>query len=882
MRCTIPEISWHNREPVLSVDIHPLSNDFYRLASGGGDSHILIWQMTLCENGSVKQEVISDLTRHQKAVNTVRWSSSGHYLASADDDANIIVWQLKSDNIPMLEGETDDKEIWVVYKVLRGHKEDIYDLCWSVDDSKLFSGSIDNTAILWDLSKGKMDHILSDHKGFVQGVAWDPKNQFLATISTDRICRFFDITGKHVKARIHKGKLPVSQDHFLYEKESKYFHDDTFKSFFRRLQFTPDGSMLIVPSGHMQADDCKKILNATLVFTMDNWNEPAAVLPLPKQCSTVVRCCPILFQHHEDGPDPLVKTPYRMIFAVGADHDVILYDTQQTVPFAWFHQIHYTRLTDLTWSKDGLLLIASSTDGFCALITFEPGELGEPYVKDESDIEENPMDVSGCLDLMSKDENVDINNKLEKEVELKKKTSFIAKWVQNTPQKQKPVPDKTVPRAKISDVQDIIEISDDENAPKVLKKELRVEINRLFPRRITPTTIIKSDDQKLIAKPIEVRRKPRDVDAKPIEIRRKPRDTEIKPVGMMPKPTNVEAKPIAVRRKPREPEASHNNVKEFEKDCSTPDSISGYSTENKEMCSANEGLTETDKSKILESESSVCEKGVTENVQNKDLNSDTHKIVIISENLSEGQECKSKVTKPSRKVVKDLTKQWGTSSEEKHTPNKDSQIHKEHKSMTSSSKKPSTGKRKKEDPPRVKMNSLVRKKLNTGTPPKNNSLLNFLKSSAGKKKGVESEASAIIEIDLGAEEARDAWGKESKTNPASSNLEALGTEEDCTEDFSLQLEDSQDNNEKSVKEKEDTFCETMEVDQQHTVSEVSDSEKKTKNFDSVVTDTSDDSNDSVIHKKLEGNLTNKVPRRVPLITLSSPKDKKKQNRTEQS
>ncbi|KAG5868924.1 hypothetical protein JTB14_019830 [Gonioctena quinquepunctata] len=437
MRCTIPEISWHNREPILSVDIHPLSNEFYRLASGGGDSHILIWQMTICENGSVKQELVSDLTRHQKAVNTVRWSSSGQYLASADDDANIIVWQLKNDNIPLLEGETEDKEVWIVHKILRGHKEDIYDLCWSADDSKLFSGSIDNTAILWDLSKGKMDHILSDHKGFVQGVACDPKGQFLATISTDRMCRLFDVTGKQVKARIHKGKLPVPSGHFLFEKESKYFHDDTFKSFFRRLQFTPDGSLLIVPSGHIQADDCKKILNATLIFTMDNWSEPAAVLPLPKQCSTVARCCPILFEHQEDGPEPLVKTPYRMIFAVGADHDVILYDTQQTVPFAWFHQIHYTRLTDLSWSSDGLLLIASSTDGFCALITFAPGELGKPYVKEESEAEENQLDISGCSELISKDENVDINNKLEKEVELKKKPTFITQWIQNTPTKKK-------------------------------------------------------------------------------------------------------------------------------------------------------------------------------------------------------------------------------------------------------------------------------------------------------------------------------------------------------------------------------------------------------------------------------------------------------------
>lgn len=45
MKCTIPEISWHNRDPVLSIDIQPKTTDtqeFYRLASGGTDSHVLV------------------------------------------------------------------------------------------------------------------------------------------------------------------------------------------------------------------------------------------------------------------------------------------------------------------------------------------------------------------------------------------------------------------------------------------------------------------------------------------------------------------------------------------------------------------------------------------------------------------------------------------------------------------------------------------------------------------------------------------------------------------------------------------------------------------------------------------------------------------------
>ncbi|CAH1999988.1 unnamed protein product [Acanthoscelides obtectus] len=565
MKCTIPEISWHNREPVLSVDIHPISSEFYKLASGGGDSHVLIWQMTITENGAVKQEVVSDLTRHQRAVNCVRWSPEGKFLASADDDAYIIVWQLKTDNVPLLEGDNENKETWVVHKVLRGHKEDIYDLSWSIDGSKLFSGSVDNTAILWDLAKGKMEHILTDHKGFVQGVSWDPKKQFLSSLSTDRICRLFDISGKHVKARIQKGTVPVPSNHFLSGKEVKYFHDDTFKSFFRRLEFSPDGSLLVVPSGRMEAEDCKKVLCATLMFAIDNYNLPCAVLPLPNQCSTVVRFCPILFNLREDGPEPVVKLPYRMVFAVGTDHDIILYDTQQKEPFARFHQIHYTRVTDLTWSQDGLLLTASSTDGFCALVTFDVGELGTPYVKEDSCCSEaasktsiisssqdakpievrkmprdqatqqaktievrkqprcdmNPInDAANGETPVEGQEKVEVKEQIITAVE-KKRSSFLEQWALKTP------PKKTQ-KQKV-DPEQVIAILDEENDEAMaegkaeeLSQEIKDQIHKLIPSKADSKTTISSSQG---AKPIEVRKRPRDAatqEAKPLEVRNQP------------------------------------------------------------------------------------------------------------------------------------------------------------------------------------------------------------------------------------------------------------------------------------------------------------------------------------------------------------------------
>lgn len=81
----------------------------------------------------------------------------------------------------------------------------MYDICWSPDSLFLISGSVDNTAILWDLNKGKSLGILDDQKNFVQGVAWDPDNKYVATMSSDRTCRVYDIKTKKVVSRSSKG-----------------------------------------------------------------------------------------------------------------------------------------------------------------------------------------------------------------------------------------------------------------------------------------------------------------------------------------------------------------------------------------------------------------------------------------------------------------------------------------------------------------------------------------------------------------------------------------------------------------------------------------------------------------------------------------------------
>jgi hypothetical protein len=40
--------------------------------------------------------------------------------------------------------------------------------------------------------------------------------------------------------------------------------------------------------------------------------------------------------------------------------------------------VHLKHVTDLAWSPCGHFLVASSHDGYCTVVHFEPGELGAP------------------------------------------------------------------------------------------------------------------------------------------------------------------------------------------------------------------------------------------------------------------------------------------------------------------------------------------------------------------------------------------------------------------------------------------------------------------------------------------------------------------------
>ncbi|MED6180719.1 3-oxoacyl-[acyl-carrier-protein] synthase [Stylosanthes scabra] len=372
------QISWHESKPVLSLDFHPPSST---LATAGADFDIKLWSIK--PSGSQKElptvTYLNSLSSyHSSSVNVIRFSSSGDLLASGADGGDLLIWKLHS---------TDAGQTWKVLKTLRSHHKDILDLQWSPDANYIISGSVDNCCIIWDVNKGTNLQTLDAHAHYVQGVAWDPLGKYVASLSSDRTCRIF-INKPHKSKGIEKINYvcqevisKAEQPLFKNSKSTRYhlFHDETLPSFFRRLSWSPDGSFLLVPAGSYKIGTGSDAVNASYIFSRNDLSRPAIQLPSASKAVVAVRFCPIYFNLRGTNSDGLFKLPYRIIFAVATLNSVFIYDTESTLPIAVIAGLHYSSITDISWSPDARYLALSSQDGFCSLVEFEDEELGTPF-----------------------------------------------------------------------------------------------------------------------------------------------------------------------------------------------------------------------------------------------------------------------------------------------------------------------------------------------------------------------------------------------------------------------------------------------------------------------------------------------------------------------
>jgi chromatin assembly factor 1 subunit B len=98
----------------------------------------------------------------------------------------------------------------------------------------------------------------------------------------------------------------------LGSKNVNLYANETLTSFFRRLTFTPDGSLLLTPAGQYQSQysataeggkTSYEVINTVYIYTRGGINKPPiAHLPGHKKPSVVVKCSPIYYTIRKSAP----------------------------------------------------------------------------------------------------------------------------------------------------------------------------------------------------------------------------------------------------------------------------------------------------------------------------------------------------------------------------------------------------------------------------------------------------------------------------------------------------------------------------------------------------------------------------------------------------
>lgn len=438
------QIYWHESQPVYSLCFQH-SQNLLKLFTAGGDNKIRAWYLNTKKSDTNDHcskietiDFLSSLQQHEQAVNVVRFNNhgKGNILASAGDDGQILLWK-QNDTIVkefgMDEAEANSiKESWYVYKRLRfSSNSEIYDLCWSPDDKYIVVGCMDNCIRIFDVESEKCIVNLKEHNHYVQGVSWDPLNEFIFSQSADRSVQIYKIIfnedkslqGLKLQNKIIKTEMPLrnintKQIDFDLTKTSYLLYNETLPSFFRRLTVSPCGSLLCIPAGIYKTENKtinesnesnknSEYANAVYIYTRGSLsrentsNRPIISIPFLKKPAIVVSFNSNFYKLSGTKSN-FIDLQYRLVFAIATSNEVLIYDTEHKEAISIIGNMHYTPLTDLSWSEDGTLLMISSTDGFCSYISIDPHILGEK------------LDEKTKLQFLKKDDDVKIETpKLE-------------------------------------------------------------------------------------------------------------------------------------------------------------------------------------------------------------------------------------------------------------------------------------------------------------------------------------------------------------------------------------------------------------------------------------------------------------------------------------
>eukprot|EP01127_Copromyxa_protea_P009023 TRINITY_DN2093_c0_g1_i1.p1 TRINITY_DN2093_c0_g1~~TRINITY_DN2093_c0_g1_i1.p1 ORF type:complete len:975 (-),score=170.65 TRINITY_DN2093_c0_g1_i1:84-3008(-) len=325
--------------PIWSVHVHPHGKYF---ATSGGDHKVKIWSTDHLFDIKTEGTMLAELSHHSNGVNCVRWSPNGKYLATCSDDQSVVLCVLGDGPARQTYGQPTNLVNWQVKSVGKRHSSDVVDLAWAPDSSKLASCSLDNTVIIWEVVNNQLEakHILKGHKGHVKGVSWDPMGQYLASHGDD---------GKLIIWSVESGRA---------HKKTCEMYENLEESYFRRMSWAPDGSVLFTSSG---------LHNGHYVAPMvarSNWKPSQQLVGH----TTNIVCCACTANAYESSDAKEIGT---LIACGSKDGALSVWFTHSARPLLVFKDV-VKSIMDLAWSADGEHLFVSSMEGTVVVIKLPP------------------------------------------------------------------------------------------------------------------------------------------------------------------------------------------------------------------------------------------------------------------------------------------------------------------------------------------------------------------------------------------------------------------------------------------------------------------------------------------------------------------------------
>jgi len=350
--------------PIFSVDIHPSGTKFATGGQGEDCGRVTVWNMAPILNPKLQKDskvpkMLCQMDNHLACVNSVRWSGSGKYLASAGDDQRVILWTKSAygGGAVFGGGGKVNHESYRVAYTLRIHDGDVLDISWSPGDVWLATASVDNTVVVWDVEKlPSTVAILKGHTGHVKGVTWDPVGKYLATQSADKTLRVWRTSDWGEEAMV-----------------SEPFEECGGTTHVLRLDWSPDGQYLVSAHAMNGGGPTAQILER------DGWKFEKDFVG-HRKAVTCVRFNDNIFEKHLE---EVGKKAQYVCLAIGSrDRSLSVWLTSLKRPLFVIHDVFESSILDLAWSKDGLVLLACSMDGSIAAVVLNEKELGTAMPKD--------------------------------------------------------------------------------------------------------------------------------------------------------------------------------------------------------------------------------------------------------------------------------------------------------------------------------------------------------------------------------------------------------------------------------------------------------------------------------------------------------------------